>query len=630
MLKKITSFMNHYKKIKLIDFIGPQIGLELNNSTRYKSNIGGFLTAILIVSISIIAFLFGKEVYQRKIPNISEAKIAVDNNYIDVQDINLQFALFYLNGTKIDNILRYLDVSVSSFHVNIDGETSVYSDKSKKSILICEYCKSSTKDVCLKQQALFYNEIYSRNSTTIRFHFRKCSNDTILDNYDNCFDDTKIEEIFNSANIVATFNNNYLNAIKPDSNIVSYTISKEFPLSNKLSKTIRMNFLTNLLSTDKGWLLENILNTEYIELNEMSINYDFLEDKQDADSVTILLGAPRIITATKRKYMKIQDLFANIGGIFTAFSIIVKAIFYHYLNWCYLIEIDELCKNISQEKRNSSSISNNFINKKRNSNIREQNITSNNFHIDNLISRANDFTINNNKIINNDLFINQRDSGNSNFNELYYLNIPNKDSNLKLETRNIEKNDDLNNQKNEVIYNRNKHKSSANLKTSFNFLTKLNNNNCNLDDSNNILNNNIINSSNDIVTNNIKYKQKTFLDSKKYSINNNDDDNNTINNYKHSCAHIIPFVNNYNNSNNNYNKIKHNKELKNMILSSRKEIINSKTRLNLFNYRRETRYCKYLFSIFCCKYKENKYYNKHLASIKEKISLVTYCKLISV
>lgn len=48
-------------------------------------------------------------------------------------------------------------------------------------------------------------------------------------------------------------------------------------------------------------------------------------------------GAPRLITKTSRSYMKIQELFALIGGLISGISISTQIMFFHYLRFKYLM-----------------------------------------------------------------------------------------------------------------------------------------------------------------------------------------------------------------------------------------------------------------------------------------------------
>ena len=56
----------------------------------------------------------------------------------------------------------------------------------------------------------------------------------------------------------------------------------------------------------------------------------------------ILFDSPNVIDRITRSYMKIQDLFAKIGGMINALVIVMKILTIHYIRFNYLINLFQL------------------------------------------------------------------------------------------------------------------------------------------------------------------------------------------------------------------------------------------------------------------------------------------------
>ncbi len=54
-----------------INFIGSDITFTNNSSSRHKTIQGALISLIILVTSVILGTLFGKEIYERKIPNTS-------------------------------------------------------------------------------------------------------------------------------------------------------------------------------------------------------------------------------------------------------------------------------------------------------------------------------------------------------------------------------------------------------------------------------------------------------------------------------------------------------------------------------------------------------------------------------
>ncbi len=63
-----------------LDFLAFQIGLEFDNSTRFRSIYGSILSILIIISLIIMGFLFGSEVYKREKPYVTYSNVYSENS----------------------------------------------------------------------------------------------------------------------------------------------------------------------------------------------------------------------------------------------------------------------------------------------------------------------------------------------------------------------------------------------------------------------------------------------------------------------------------------------------------------------------------------------------------------------
>ncbi len=71
---------------------------------------------------------------------------------------------------------------------------------------------------------------------------------------------------------------------------------------------------------------------------------------------SFFLESPNLVDKITRSYIKIQDLFAKIGGMINALIIITKLLTFHYIRFNYLINLIDLTKAEDSIKENSNKI----------------------------------------------------------------------------------------------------------------------------------------------------------------------------------------------------------------------------------------------------------------------------------
>ena len=97
---------NFFKKI---DYLGQQIGFENDDSTNYKTNQGAFFTLIVIISCSVIGFIFGQEIYLRENPIVRYSKTLESISKVDVNKFPFLIGVSFTNGSIVKNIDEYMN-----------------------------------------------------------------------------------------------------------------------------------------------------------------------------------------------------------------------------------------------------------------------------------------------------------------------------------------------------------------------------------------------------------------------------------------------------------------------------------------------------------------------------------------
>ena len=99
--------------IKIIDFIGREPTLRIDNQSRNKTVLGGLLCLLIYCLFIMSALYFGQELVFREKPNVIDSTIPLDESE-SIKISNEEFAFFFslynnINGTyySIDKYLSY-------------------------------------------------------------------------------------------------------------------------------------------------------------------------------------------------------------------------------------------------------------------------------------------------------------------------------------------------------------------------------------------------------------------------------------------------------------------------------------------------------------------------------------------
>lgn len=369
-----------YKKL---DILSQKFNFEKDDSNIYRTVNGATLSIITFIAIFVIAILFGKEVFLRENPTITDSHEFIDDVKLNLTEFPFMISAFEDSGNYID-FFNYFDYSIDSLYIDKFGKVSRKTDLvlrecseinynyngNKFNELISELAKNPRYCIFSNNTNHFiWNGFGKQNSSMIRMKLYFCNketnpeclyNDSLLDKRPHMFIQY-IDYIISSGN--------YKNPIIP------YVVGKLYALSIGTTKLHNYIFSKNLYISDNGWLIENKKRYNYISFQNLKNDIEIY--LQDISKPIAILQIESLKTqkTSVRSYLKIQELFARIGGIANALLIIANILCYNYLRFKYLVftwensflylinkkKMSNIFKNESKKEVNTKSITNNLI-----------------------------------------------------------------------------------------------------------------------------------------------------------------------------------------------------------------------------------------------------------------------------
>lgn len=320
------------KYFQKINILGPAVGLEHNNSNRFKSTLGSTISLIAFIACAIIAFMFGQEVYQRKNPTLYSSQELLTHSEVPINALKIVLQLFDVDY-QIYNILDYVSFQASTLIFDqINGIGIDY-----QSYHTLENNGTVTFDT--NDTTVAANELFSTPSKLFRIHMFKCNSQIrkCADDIDTKFDSLSLGFLYTIPTYLDS--TNYTNPVK------TYVTNVAIPISDKLVKKIETNIKNDYIESDKGWLIEDKERFKALTVSDLVVKYNLAEKNDPNEKILLQFIAPKLVNKTTRNYMKVQTLFALIGGLFSGMILFTQVIFYHYLRYSYLVYFNSVDTN---------------------------------------------------------------------------------------------------------------------------------------------------------------------------------------------------------------------------------------------------------------------------------------------
>lgn len=325
------------------DFLGPQIILSVQNNRIHKTTFGGFASLIILL-IFCLAFLgFGQDMFYRIMPRVSFNKVVSDTLPMKViNDRNFLFTIYdqytFLPIPEFNRRFTvYFDYNIFSGTGGTIRKSNMPIEKcSQEALKLWEGYFNISPDTYLcfpKNTTWDIKGVFSEGAyAAIRLQVDYCKNNSdpsIGRVMSNCIPKNETQVFLGGNRIQMHYivedtlvdNRNYTN---PASR-VAYT---GLVNTNAFTWT-RMTVLFKkiLINTDTGFFVEDLVNQSYNGIE--SINSESISTPETNTVYSHLIGNSRWNEIYNRQYIKIQDIFAMMGGFINIGMIILKYIVYY-------------------------------------------------------------------------------------------------------------------------------------------------------------------------------------------------------------------------------------------------------------------------------------------------------------
>jgi hypothetical protein len=369
-------------KMSIFDILGPTVKLTIQRKDYYKSNFGGFSTFIILIVFFLAFFGFGNDLFKRENPTVTFNRI--NNNELLLYNITDNNFLFSIYDQFTDEPISDFDRRFYVYYdyYSLDGQGSIEVDLNNP----MEKCSQETLK---KFEDNFYSDpstylCFPKNSkielkgvmskginSAIRLQVNYCKNNTDSSKgklRDNCLlkDDTlkflagrriQMHLIVEDA-VIDTYN------YKVPGKFIAYTTS----INTNTNSWTRMKLIYKkiIFNSNNGFLFNDVESQTYITTESMN-----LESIYSPDTDTIfshMIGNSQWLEIYNRSYIKVQDIFAIMGG-FINFSLIIIRFIVGYVSRPNIIDIfNENYKylDVRSDNKNKYETTKNYFNESNN------------------------------------------------------------------------------------------------------------------------------------------------------------------------------------------------------------------------------------------------------------------------
>lgn len=367
------------------DIIGQEPTLRIGNTVRNQTIWGGLLCILLILLLFVGFLYFGQEIYYKQQPETIESTLLTsESDIISISPGNFSifFAIQDSNGDYIDfndgyfnismNLLKLtrnsapIESEISSEAVNIETTPLKYTVCSREEF--DSYGNSTTflnpkNHICLSnanQDSSLDLSIYGSTSLNqlqyLQIEFSKCTTDS------NCKSQSEIDTKLNGSVLLIKYIESIVDFRKFQNFLTQVLKEEKIYLFPTLTKSVDLEILKVEMKTDTGYMLESFESIEFFE--KLSINANKISESADNTKLGILNVLPAYKTETYyRKYYKVQNLLAEMGGLAKSFLIIAFILNYFHDQATYyekliddLFDVDDLYRYFQYYNPNNKQI----------------------------------------------------------------------------------------------------------------------------------------------------------------------------------------------------------------------------------------------------------------------------------
>ena len=363
-----------------IDIFGYAPSLSIKNQLFYQTIFGGLLTLLIIIITIITLIFFSQELFNKNSPSVNLSMDALNHpqrlNYFD----NFEFLIGIQNSSYMTEINEKIFGAKGTLFKTVVNESGIYNLKTNINLVSCDKALSNSKnkdlytDLNLKgyycisneqNEEPYLKEHWGNNDfSMIQIKFVDCDNKT-----GNCASEEEVYDFLHSAdlsfymidNLVST--KNYKN---PFSKVLK---EQTFKVSDSYKVSV-IQYLRHIrIESDDGLLFTTNHSKSSFVLGEFT--HDIVFERDSSTFLTLSIELDNTFQKYQRKYYKLQDLAAQVGGVVNACFVIASLIlkiyeknsyFEYLINNFFEVRLEDFQKIIKlqsyrkkiQEKKNST------------------------------------------------------------------------------------------------------------------------------------------------------------------------------------------------------------------------------------------------------------------------------------
>jgi hypothetical protein len=325
--------MNNF--LKSLDLLGIKPGMYVNSEKSYKTALGGFMCCLWYCGIIFSIIFFGREMWEKKRPitNMSTETNHQPNIVFYYKNFEFVFALedpnsnnaFYFDETIFTPLtyLIYYDKGVKKVPLKFSTCNSTSFDEENRALFeTYDYkgglCFDKNQNITIS--GLFGMEGY----TAIQIQFYRCVNTTT---YNKCKPENEIEKYLNYTFVTVYAIQYYVQTNDYEQPFKKGIKDYFFPVSLN-SYTDTSFYLKEInMESDSGLLQESYQEMDGFTHQSFTSQISNLKQQKFASIVIQLTDQKDVYF---RSYMKLQNLFALVGGFINFLKLGITIILNYY------------------------------------------------------------------------------------------------------------------------------------------------------------------------------------------------------------------------------------------------------------------------------------------------------------
>jgi hypothetical protein len=357
-----SSKPNLFRRIlNSFDYFGIKPRIYIHENTKYKTTIGAIITLIIYVTITASFLFFGSELIKREKPQILKSEYY----YTDPDAYRLDpDNFFFFIGLQDKDYNYYIDPSIINVQVKSMNVTR-YTEKDGSVAYNFEHKILEVEPCNLKLHAYYFNESFAHQPLDNLYcikpeyygdiymagYFGESTYNYISVELEMCTNSSnsnvvcKSKEEINKILSGGFFVMDYVDTIFEPINYHTPNkfVRRDFytTISNNYFKEIDFFFKNVDYMTDKGTILEDYETKKYLQLDRHNEIYDFRPIIGNQVFLQCVLRLSNMKNIYTRKYVKLQDVTAQVGGLVKGLFLIVKIIYINFSHIDYFFNLGD-------------------------------------------------------------------------------------------------------------------------------------------------------------------------------------------------------------------------------------------------------------------------------------------------